>query len=78
MQFIDLAAQQQRLLLTSNTRDFAPKAAEWFLADREHWGILIVPGQTDEGLLSRAVEQIGIHYTAESFRNTLRFAREFV
>jgi hypothetical protein len=32
-----LAAQQQRLLLTSNTRDFAPKAAEWFLAGREHW-----------------------------------------
>ena len=41
---LKFAAQRQRVLLTSNARDFAPIAAKWFLADHEHWGILIVPG----------------------------------
>jgi predicted nuclease of predicted toxin-antitoxin system len=75
---LHLAAQQQRLLLTSNARDFAPVAVEWFLAGREHWGILIVPGETDEHLLSRILERIGHHYAAEALRNTVRFAREFI
>ncbi|MEJ2305909.1 MAG: DUF5615 family PIN-like protein [Anaerolineales bacterium] len=39
-----LAAEAKRILLTSNAKDFAPIAAEWFLAGREHWGIIIVPG----------------------------------
>lgn len=44
---LKLAASQKRILLTSNARDFAPLAVEWFLAGQEHWGIIIVPGQTD-------------------------------
>ncbi len=73
-----LAAQQQRILLTGNTRDFAPKTAEWFLSGREHWGIVIVPGKTDKSLLSHALERICLSYSAESFQNTLRFIQEFV
>jgi len=71
------AAQDKRLLLTSNSEDFAPLAALWFQEEREHWGILIVPGQTDKGLLSRSLRQIAANYTAESFRNGFRFIQDF-
>lgn len=60
------AAKQKRVLLTSNAQDFAPKAVEWFLAGKEHWGIVIVPGQTDRSLLSRALRNILQHHSAES------------
>jgi len=42
-----LAAKTERVLLTANTRDFAPLAAQWFLDEQEHYGIIIVPGQTE-------------------------------
>lgn len=72
-----LAANQSRILLTSNAQDFAPLAVEWFLAGREHWGIIIVPGQTNRSLLSRALVNIANNYTAEFFRNTYRFIQDF-
>jgi hypothetical protein len=72
------AARQQRILPTGNAQDFAPIARQWFLSGQEHWGIVIVPGQTDKGLLSRALENMARHYPAESFKNTVRFWREFV
>ena len=71
------AAHQQRVRLTSNAQDFGPIAAEWFLAGREHWGILIVPGQTNESLLSRALENVLRGHSAESLKNTFRFIQEF-
>jgi predicted nuclease of predicted toxin-antitoxin system len=71
------AASQGRILLTSNAQDFAPLVASWFLAEREHWGVIIVPGQTDRSLLSRALSNIVRYYTAESFKNTYRFIQEF-
>lgn len=71
------AAQEKRLLLTSNTHDFASLAAQWFQEERDHWGILIVPGQTDRGLLSRSLRHIAAHYPADYFRNTFRFIQEF-
>jgi predicted nuclease of predicted toxin-antitoxin system len=73
-----LAAAQKRILLTSNAQDFAPLVAEWFLAERPHWGVIIVPGQTDKGLLSRALKNIVQNHTAVSFKNSYRFIREFV
>lgn len=72
------AASQERILLTSNAQDFAPLVTEWFLTEREHWGVIIVPGQTDRSLLSRALKNILQHYTAESFKNSYRFIQEFV
>jgi hypothetical protein len=72
-----LAAGQGCILLTSNAQDFAPLVAAWFLAEREHWGVIIVPGQTDRSLLSRALRNIVQQYTAESFKNTYRFIQEF-
>lgn len=47
-----LAVKEERVLLTSNARDFAPKVAHWFLDGREHWGVIVVPGQTNESLLT--------------------------
>lgn len=39
------ATAQRRLLLTSNTRDFARLHAEWLGQSREHAGIVLVPQQ---------------------------------
>ena len=72
------AAEQERILLTSNAQDFAPLVAEWFLAEREQWGVIIVPGQTDRTLLSRALKNITEKYGVDSFKNTFRFIQEFV
>jgi len=72
------AANQKRILLTSNAQDFAPLVAEWFLTGREHWGVIIVPGQTDRSLLSRAIQNIVEQYAIDSFKNTYRFIQEFV
>lgn len=71
------AASQERVLLTSNAQDFAPLVTEWFLTEREHWGVVIVPGQTDRSLLSRALRNIVHQYTAESLKNNFRFIQEF-
>lgn len=75
---LTFAASQKRLLLTSNAQHFAPLVAEWFLAGREHWGVIIVPGQTDKSMLSRALKNIIQIYTADSFKNTYRFIQDFV
>jgi len=72
------AASQERILLTSNAQDFAPLVAEWFLTERDHWGVIIVPGQTDKSLLSRALRNMVQQYSAESFKNTYCFIQEFV
>jgi hypothetical protein len=77
-ELLSLAARQRRVLLTSNAQDFAPLVAEWFLAGREHWGIIIVPGQTNRSLLSRALDNIISNYTAESLKNSFHFIQEFV
>lgn len=53
-----LAASQERLLFTSNAQDFAPLVAQWFVEGRAHWGVLVVPGETNRSLLSRALKNI--------------------
>lgn len=72
------AASQERVLLTSNAQDFAPLVAEWFLIEREHWGVIIVPGQTDRSSLSRGLRTVVNQHTADSLKNTYRFIQEFV
>lgn len=73
-----LAARQERILFTSNAQDFAPLVSEWFLCGREHWGVIIVPGQTSRSLLSRALTNITQNYSSDSLKNTYRFIQEFV
>jgi predicted nuclease of predicted toxin-antitoxin system len=41
-QVLELAASQQRLLITRNSRDFAPLARQWAEAGRPHAGIILI------------------------------------
>lgn len=39
---LELAAAEQRLLITRNSRDFAPLAREWAEASRHHAGLILI------------------------------------
>ena len=39
---LELAASQKRILVTRNSRDFAPLAREWAEAQRQHAGIILI------------------------------------
>lgn len=39
---LELAASQQRVLVTRNSRDFAPLAREWAEAHRQHAGLILI------------------------------------
>lgn len=41
-QVLELAASEQRLLVTRNSRDFAPLARQWAEARRSHAGIILI------------------------------------
>jgi hypothetical protein len=41
-QVLELAAQQDRILVTRNSRDFAPLLREWAEADRHHAGCILI------------------------------------
>lgn len=41
-QVLELAATDQRLLVTRNSRDFAPLARQWAEAGRSHAGIVLI------------------------------------
>ncbi len=41
-QVLELAAEQSRILVTRNSRDFAPLLREWAEADRHHAGCMLI------------------------------------
>lgn len=41
-QVLELAAEQARVLVTRNARDFAPLLREWAEADRHHAGCILI------------------------------------
>lgn len=41
-QVMELAAEQDRILVTRNSRDFAPLLREWAEADRHHAGCILI------------------------------------
>jgi predicted nuclease of predicted toxin-antitoxin system len=41
-QVLELAASEQRILITRNSRDFAPLARQWAEAGRSHAGIILI------------------------------------
>lgn len=41
-QVLELAAEQDRILVTRNSRDFAPLLREWAEADRHHAGCILI------------------------------------
>jgi len=75
---LSFAAEERRILFTSNARDFEPLAVEWFLAGRNHAGIVIVPGRTNRTVLSQALRALNDRLSPESFENTYRFIQELL
>jgi predicted nuclease of predicted toxin-antitoxin system len=41
-QVLELAAAEQRILITRNSRDFAPLARQWAEAQRQHAGLILI------------------------------------
>jgi hypothetical protein len=41
-QVLELAATEQRILITRNSRDFAPLARQWAEAQRQHAGLILI------------------------------------
>lgn len=41
-QVLELAASEQRILITRNSRDFAPLARQWAEAQRSHAGLILI------------------------------------
>jgi predicted nuclease of predicted toxin-antitoxin system len=41
-QVLEFAASEQRILITRNSRDFAPLARQWAEAGRSHAGIILI------------------------------------
>jgi predicted nuclease of predicted toxin-antitoxin system len=41
-QVLELAATEQRILITRNSRDFAPLARQWAEAQRPHAGLILI------------------------------------
>jgi hypothetical protein len=66
------AVSQERAVLTFNRVHYEQLAVQYFLENREHWGIIISPQYRLGELLRRALALTTI-FTAEEFRNQLYY-----
>ncbi|MGO9973216.1 MAG: DUF5615 family PIN-like protein [Solirubrobacteraceae bacterium] len=68
---LELASEQQRVLVTRNSRDFAPLARAWAEAQRAHAGMILIwtfdHGQFGE--IVAGVERLLGQWTQEQWRN---------
>jgi len=73
------AAERGMAMLTYNAQDFIPLAKKWYLASREHAGIIISEqfSQREFGELLRRVLRLLDSLTAEEMRNRMVFLQEF-
>jgi Domain of unknown function (DUF5615) len=57
---LELAAQQARILVTRNSRDFAPLLREWAEADRHHAGCILIwqLGHHEFAAITKGVAQL--------------------
>lgn len=57
---LELAAEQSRILVTRNARDFAPLLREWAEADRHHAGCILIwtLGHHQFGAIIRGVARL--------------------
>jgi len=67
------AADQQRVLVTHNIRHFSTLHSQWMAGHRQHWGIVILIGQSAIGLWLRRLERLLNRFSAEELRNGLFF-----
>ena len=72
----DLAASQNRAVLTFNHRDFVPIAREWYELELEHAG-LILSIQLPRGELLKQVVNLLSSLSTDEFKNTARWLQEF-
>ncbi len=70
------AAEQNKVILTHNARDFAPLFDEWWQAGRHHAGIM-VSEQLPVGVLLKRLLQMLDTVTADALANTYRNLAEF-
>jgi predicted nuclease of predicted toxin-antitoxin system len=66
------AVQQQRAILTHNKRHYIPLVAEYYWADKVHYGILVI-AQLPRGELLRRVEAFLRQHQANQVRNQVWF-----
>jgi hypothetical protein len=73
------AAEQGMAILTYNAQHFIPLARTWYLAGREHAGMIISEqfSQRQFGELLRRVLRLLNHLTADEIRNRVVFLQEF-
>ena len=67
------AADQQRVLVTHNIRHFPTLHAQWMAVHRQHWGIVILIGQSTIGPWLRRLERLLKRFSLEELRNGLFF-----
>jgi predicted nuclease of predicted toxin-antitoxin system len=71
-QVLELAAEQKRVLVTRNSRDFAPLLREWSEAGRHHAGCILIwtLGHHEFGAIIKGVTQLlHEHPEAEQWRD---------
>lgn len=73
------AAESGMAILTHNIRDFVPLARTWFLANREHSGIILSEqfNHNQFGELLRRVLRLLNCWTADDLRNQVLFLQQF-
>ena len=68
---LELAAPEQRVLITRNSRDFAPLAREWAEAQRHHAGMILI-WTLDHGQFAEIVAGVERHFDAGPSRTVAR------
>ena len=70
-QVLELAASEQRVLITRNSRDFAPLARQWAEAGRPHAGIILIwtLDHSQFGEIVAGVERVLGQWTQEQWRD---------
>jgi predicted nuclease of predicted toxin-antitoxin system len=68
---LELATEQQRVLVTRNCRDFAPLAREWAEAQRAHAGMILIwtLDHSQFGEIVAGVERLLGQWTQEQWRD---------
>ena len=71
-----LAEQENRVVLTFNSRDYVPLAIGWFEQAREHPGVLLSP-ELSRGELQRRIRVFLENTAADDMCNQIRWLSDF-
>jgi predicted nuclease of predicted toxin-antitoxin system len=75
---LDLAAEEGRVLVTANIRDFEPLLREWAGEDRAHPGVILIPSTVRNeafGVLISGVQMTLADTTQEEWINRVEWLR---